>query len=180
MKDYVYIFNELRIHINRDKLFQCLNYQIFSYFPMKGNLWYSRIMGSILFKVPRVIVMRTISSSAGIYLLKVNYRNTRTRCEICSKITIKIPERCQPMASFGIFIVNFEHISNLVLVFLLLTLDLQLTAERYRHKKTQWCPLLRIHFILGKFHIFKFIALLALYHYCFTVFQFYFLHMLTQ
>ena len=32
---------------------------------------------------------------AGIYLLKVNRRNTRTRCEICSKLTIKIPERRQ-------------------------------------------------------------------------------------
>ena len=31
----------------------------------------------------------------GIYLLKVNNRNTRTRCEICSKLTIKIPERRQ-------------------------------------------------------------------------------------
>ena len=30
---------------------------------------------------------------AGIYLLKVNDRNTRTRCEICSKLTIKTPER---------------------------------------------------------------------------------------
>ena len=30
---------------------------------------------------------------AGIYLFKVNNRNTRTRCEICSKLTIKIPER---------------------------------------------------------------------------------------
>ena len=30
---------------------------------------------------------------AGIYLLNVNNRNTRTRCEICSKLTIKIPER---------------------------------------------------------------------------------------
>ena len=29
----------------------------------------------------------------GIYLLKVNTRNTRTRCEICSKLTIKTPER---------------------------------------------------------------------------------------
>ena len=29
----------------------------------------------------------------GIYLLKVNNRNTRTRCEICSKLTIKTPER---------------------------------------------------------------------------------------
>ena len=31
--------------------------------------------------------------SAGIYLLKVNNRNTRTRCEICSKLTIRTPER---------------------------------------------------------------------------------------
>ena len=30
---------------------------------------------------------------AGIYLIKVNDRNTRTRCEICSRLTIKIPER---------------------------------------------------------------------------------------
>ena len=29
---------------------------------------------------------------AGIYLLKVNNRNSRTRCEICSKLIIKIPE----------------------------------------------------------------------------------------
>ena len=28
------------------------------------------------------------------YLLKVNNRNTRTRCEICPKLTIKTPERC--------------------------------------------------------------------------------------
>ena len=30
---------------------------------------------------------------AGIYLLKINNRNTRTRREICSKLTIKAPER---------------------------------------------------------------------------------------
>ena len=30
---------------------------------------------------------------ADIYLLKVNNKNTRTRCEICSKLTIKTPER---------------------------------------------------------------------------------------
>ena len=60
---------------------------------------------------------------AGIYLLKVNYRTTRTRCEICLKLIIKIPERCQWRRS-GIFIVNFELISNLILVFLLLTLNM--------------------------------------------------------
>ena len=59
---------------------------------------------------------------AGNCMFKVNNRNTRTRCEICSKLTIKIPERRQWRHS-GIFIVNFEHISHLVLVFLLLTLS---------------------------------------------------------
>ena len=32
---------------------------------------------------------------AGIYLFKVNNRNTRARCEICSKLTINTPERRQ-------------------------------------------------------------------------------------
>ena len=64
---------------------------------------------------------------AGIYLLKVNNRNTRTRCVICSKLTIKTPERRHKRRS-GVFIVNFEHISHLVLVFLLLTLNMQLPA----------------------------------------------------
>ena len=62
------------------------------------------------------------TNPAGNYMLKVNYRKTRTRCGICSKLTIKIPERRQWCRS-GIFIVNFEHISQLVLVFLLLTLS---------------------------------------------------------
>ena len=34
------------------------------------------------------------------------------RCEICSKLTIKIPERRQ-WRRFGVFIVNFEHNSHL-------------------------------------------------------------------
>ena len=38
--------------------------------------------------------------------------------EIYSKFTIKTPERRRRS---GVFIVNFEHISHLVLVFLLLT-----------------------------------------------------------
>ena len=33
------------------------------------------------------------TSPVGIYLFKVNNRNTRTRCEICSKLTIKTTER---------------------------------------------------------------------------------------
>ena len=58
----------------------------------------------------------------GIYLLKVNDRNTRTRCEICSKLTIKTPVRRQWRLS-GAFIINSEHISHLALVFLSLTLS---------------------------------------------------------
>ena len=46
---------------------------------------------------------------AGNYTFKVNNKNTRTRCEICSKLTIKRPERCQWRRS-GILIVNFEHV----------------------------------------------------------------------
>ena len=60
---------------------------------------------------------------ASIYLLKVNKRNIRRRCEIYSKLTIKTPER-RHCHRPGVFIVNFEHISHLVLVFLLLTLNM--------------------------------------------------------
>ena len=59
---------------------------------------------------------------ANIYLYKINNRNTRKRCEICSKLTIKTPERRQWRRS-GVFIVNFEHILHLILVFLLLALN---------------------------------------------------------
>ena len=46
------------------------------------------------------------------YLFKVNNRNTRKRCEICSKLTIKTPKRRYRRRS-GMFIVNFEHILHL-------------------------------------------------------------------
>ena len=59
---------------------------------------------------------------AGNYMFKVNNRNTRARCEICSKLIIKTPERRQFRGS-EFFIVNFEHVSHLLLVFLLLTLS---------------------------------------------------------
>ena len=35
------------------------------------------------------------TASSGNYMFKVNNRNTRTRCEICSKLTIRIPQRRQ-------------------------------------------------------------------------------------
>ena len=57
------------------------------------------------------------------FILKVNNRNTRARCEICSKLTIKTPERCYWRRS-GVFNVNFKHILHFVLAFLLLTLNI--------------------------------------------------------
>ena len=66
-------------------------------------------------------------SPAGIYLLKVNCRNTRARCEICSKLKIKTSEWCHWQCSV-VFIVNFEHISHLVLVFQFLTLSIKMSV----------------------------------------------------
>ena len=70
------------------------------------------------------------TNSAGIYLLKVN---NRTRCEVCSKLTIKTPERRQ-WRRFDVFIVNFEHVSPFVLVFLLLILNMP-AGKRSRWKR---------------------------------------------
>ena len=67
-------------------------------------------------------LIQYIFDPAGIYQFKVNNKNTRTRCEICSKLTIKTLEWLHWRHS-GVFIVNFEHMSDLVLVFLLLTLN---------------------------------------------------------
>ena len=38
-------------------------------------------------------VIKTSDYQTGNHIFKVNNRNTRTKCEICSKLTIKIPER---------------------------------------------------------------------------------------
>ena len=58
---------------------------------------------------------------ANIYLFKFNNRNTGKRYELCSKLTIKTPERRHRRGSI-VFIVNFEHVSHLFSVFLLLIL----------------------------------------------------------
>ena len=58
-------------------------------------------------------------------MLTLNTQERHTQIQsafTCSKLTIKAPEQRQWRGS-GVFIVNFEHISHLVLVFLLLTLN---------------------------------------------------------
>ena len=62
------------------------------------------------------------NNTANIYLFKVDNRNTRKRCEISSKLTIKTTERCQKRRS-GVFVVNFGCTSHIFLVFLLSSLN---------------------------------------------------------
>ena len=47
---------------------------------------------------------------ANIYLFKFNNRNTKKRCEVCSKLTVTVH-------SSGVSIVNFEHSTNCLSVF---------------------------------------------------------------
>ena len=62
----------------------------------------------------------------NIYLFKVNKRKHRKKCEIWSKLTMKTQRRqtkiSYPLIRILLF-VNFEHISHLFLVFLLLILN---------------------------------------------------------
>ena len=60
------------------------------------------------------MVKKKLTAQLSIYMFKVNNRNTRTKCEICSELTIKTSERRHWHRS-GVFIVNFEYISHLVL-----------------------------------------------------------------
>ena len=60
-------------------------------------------------------------------LAKLNNRNTRKRCKICSKLSLKTPERRQWCLS-SVFIVNFEHILHHFLVFLLPNLNRKIFA----------------------------------------------------
>ena len=74
----------------------------------------------IVAKYTDVFLILIYGFAANKYLFKVNNRNTRER-EICAKLTMKIPERRRHR--FGVFIVNFEHVSHFLLMFKLLNLN---------------------------------------------------------
>ena len=61
--------------------------------------------------------------SSGQYLPSKHlpFRHTKKMCEMCSKLTIKTPERRQQRSS--VFIFNFKHISYIFLLYLLITLN---------------------------------------------------------
>ena len=85
------------------------------------NHYFCRLTWAI--KLNRALVWNG-KPPASIYQLKVNNRNTRTGCEICSKLTIKTRQWCRS----GVCIINFEHISLLVPLFLLLTFNMKFPA----------------------------------------------------
>ena len=60
----------------------------------------------------------------NVYLLKVNNRNTRARCEIV-QVNKKTSKRRHWRHS-DVFIVDFEHISDLPLELLLLTVNIKI------------------------------------------------------
>ena len=70
-------------------------------------------------------------------MFKVENRKRTTRGEICSKLTIKIPERCHWHHS-GIFLVNFEHIS---LCFSVSIVRLKQVNGGWRRNHTKQCKL---------------------------------------
>ena len=66
--------------------------------------------------------LRTTEILANCYLLvQNNNRNTRTICEMSSKLTIKTPKLHQNRHHSGVSIVKFKQISHIALVFPLLT-----------------------------------------------------------
>ena len=79
---------------------------------------------------------------ANIYLFKVKNRNTRKRCEVRSKLTIKTPDRLHWRRP-DVFIVNFEHILHLFLMFIFLILNKLMInlkekkTEKKENKKTR-------------------------------------------
>ena len=57
--------------------------------------WFNKWLQSTEFVNSNLSVELMVSlEEYGNYMFKVNNRNTRTWCKICSKLTIKTPERC--------------------------------------------------------------------------------------
>ena len=75
---------------------------------------------------------------ANIDMLKVSNRITRKRYKICSKLTIKTPERRQ-WHSNSVFIANNFVVNNLFLEILLWTLSMYLFAGKELFLNTESC-----------------------------------------
>ena len=82
-------------------------------------------------------IMTCLLHPADKYLFKVKSRNTILTCWLWSKSATKTPEQCH-----AVFIFNFEHIQQINLIFLLLTLDMYLSVgHRIKSTKKLKCTL---------------------------------------
>ena len=81
--------------------------------------------------------MTCLSHPTDKYLFKVKRRNTKLICRLWSKSTIKTLEICHT-----VFIFNFEHIQQINLIFLLLTLNMYLpVGQKIKSTKQLKCTL---------------------------------------
>ena len=109
------------------------------YFNILGNLHRGNLTSSI----------STLQTSKYLDLFKFSLRNNRKRWGICSKLTIKTEQHEQRRS--GDFIVNFEHISYLFLVFLLLTLNRWFIVYReIKERKMEKCRIQEeVHWVMA-------------------------------
>ena len=85
-----------------------VSYALYQVFQIYSSIVSSRILNTWLW-IRNIIRIINLYMKTYIYLFKVSNRNTRKRCEICSKLTIKTTKQSQEGHS-GVFIVNFKHI----------------------------------------------------------------------
>ena len=99
-----------------------IDYWLLSAFAKRSIQTFGRVLNASLNVLCVISTSFNTLNRINNYMCKVNNRNTRTRLEICSKLTIKILKRRHCCRS-GVFIVNFEYISHPASDFLLLTLS---------------------------------------------------------
>ena len=97
------------------------NYCSIRYKQLPKDLVRAEVM-DLEFQSDWLFLEEITQNPANIYLFTVNNRNARKMFDICSKLTMKTQEQDHWRRSV-VFIANFEHISRLFLVFLLLTLN---------------------------------------------------------
>ena len=64
---------------------------------IKDSVWYCDCdyHCCLVLHILNHLLVHQIYYPVGIYMFKVNNRDSRTRCQTCSKLTIKIPDRLQ-------------------------------------------------------------------------------------
>ena len=112
---FVSIFLKSKVICKRKQWFPSRSYNLskvlhlesnFQYLPFL-NIWHVSDTKSVKTSLNIVLL-------AGNYMFKVNNRNTRTRCEICSKLTIKISLLLTLIifhSLLNVSIVNFEQVN---------------------------------------------------------------------